>query len=386
MTYLTQDEAAEVMTFLPVDLQAKVAIAMAQVKQASAESVMKASEDIEKKIDFLVGGTEKFLGILDRMDRTTRDEILEALEKENSILAAKIRKEIFSFENIVELDDVALQLALREMKTEGLAKALIKAPENILEKVKKNISSGANTLLEEEMNLAGYVTPMQIEEERTKIVKIVKKLETEGKIQIGKKLVRKKIEKIGKLQKIKARVEEDDEDDSDLAVSENAVSGEASKERKVSISDYQDGADDKIISMANIFKQISGRKEALLGQAKETNDSKPAGSEKEMLYVSQKEGSETSAVKPDPSRNYSDGVKFFNEKKYDDAVRELETVIEINPNIWQVYQLLGNCYYAKGNIVKTVEAYRKSLNLNPNNPALAGWMKNYDDKSKSAAQ
>jgi len=386
MTYLPQEEAAEVMAALPVELQAKIAVAMSQVKQASAESVIKAEEEIKRKIDFLVGGIERFIGILDRLDKITRDEILDALEKESPALAERVRREIFSFENIIDLEDAPLQIVLREVKTDILAKALTKAPPEIIEKVKKNISTGAATLLQEEMNLIGYLTPMQIEEARSEIVKIVKKLEKEGKISIGKR--RKKVEKIEKIERLEAELEngvEEKKQSAESLVKGDGKEGSAITEKKVSIRDYEGRNTGKVLSMVNIFKEMEKKKKEGSDLKQEEVSSTQKQEEKEELFVSKK-SQESKSTKEDVAKFYNLGITAYKEKRFDDAIKELNKCIALVPNSWQVYQLIGNCYYAKGNIVEAVRAYQKSLSINPNNPSLANWIKAYYEKNKEATK
>ena len=71
MSYLNPEEAADVMGTLPMELQGKVALAMATVKQASQESVLRAEDSIKRKIDFLIGGIDRFVNIIDRVDKET---------------------------------------------------------------------------------------------------------------------------------------------------------------------------------------------------------------------------------------------------------------------------------------------------------------------------
>jgi flagellar motor switch protein FliG len=194
ISYLKEDEAAEVIKRLPLELQTKVAVTLADVKQTKEEDVLKIEEKIKKKINFLVGGIKRFASILEKVDSETREDILRALEKESPEIVNKIREEIFTFEDIIHIDDPALQLILREVKVDTLARALVNAPPEVIEKVKRNISSGAVSLLQEEMSLVGYITPVKIKEERDKIISIIKNFEEKGNLVLKKE--KKKLEKV----------------------------------------------------------------------------------------------------------------------------------------------------------------------------------------------
>lgn len=427
LSYLTTEEAANVISSLPSELQGKVALAMATIKQASAESVIKAEENIKKRIDFLIGGLERFVGIMDSIDGETRDEILSALEKENSVVAERVKKEMFIFENIVDLDNSALQLILREVRTDSLAKALKDATEDVISKVMKNISAGAATLLKEEMDLNVNIQASSVYEERKKIVGVIRKMEKEGKITVKRE--RKKSDKVFKIEKLEAEgfgrekeeikenkekeAEKKEEIISSAKMSEGkkeeikkeeklftkALSQEMSYtvEKKVSLSDYKNKKE-KGISIAGIFGEIDWKKANR--EEKKTNKKEEVA--EELLFTGGKSSekqnikneviTKTAAPAVDVNlmnkekalEHYKNGLKKYEEKKFDDAIIEFQESARYNGNLWQTYLCLGHCYRAKKTIDEMVKAYKKSLELNPNNRELNEWLKQYEEKIKVA--
>lgn len=425
LSYLTTEEAANVISSLPSELQGKVALAMATLKQASAESVIKAEENIKKRIDFLIGGLERFVGIMDSIDGETRDEILSALEKENSVVAERVKKEMFIFENIVDLDNSALQLILREVRTDSLAKALKDATEDVISKVMKNISAGAATLLKEEMDLNVNIQASSVYEERKKIVGVIRKMEKEGKITVKRE--RKKSDKVFKIEKLeetfgreKEEIKENKEKEAEkkeeiiypAKMSEGkkeeikkeeklftkALSQETSYtvEKKVSLSDYKNKKE-KGISIAGIFGEIDWKKADR--EEKKTNKKEEVaeelftgGKSSEKQNIKNEVISKPSAPAVDVNsmnkeralEHYKNGLKKYEEKKFDDAIMEFQESARYNGNLWQTYLCLGHCYRAKKTIDEMVRAYKKSLELNPNNRELNEWLKQYEEKIKVA--
>jgi|GEM_PF-1274514 len=359
MSYLSPDEAAEVMSQLPLELHGRVAKAMTSVKQASEESVAKAEASIKRRIDFLIGGLERFVAIIDRMDKETREEILTSLRRESPALAERVRREMFLFENIVDLDNTSVQTILRELKPENLAKALKDAPEKVINKVTSNISSGAARLLQEEMELNRLVTDGQAEEKRRKIVETIRQLEKEGKIAVKRE--KKKVEKVEKIE----RVGETEQETAGLRMAAPAAS-QQSVERKVSLGDYSGSGKRRVLSLSNVFRQ-SGKK-----SAEETSpEEKPVGS---------------AAASPKPVAQeeqdyFQAGLGAYQGKQYDRAIDAFNRSIKQNPNRWQAYQYLGNCYFAKKMTKETVAAYEKSLQLNPNNQKLKEWLDAFKAKN-----
>ncbi len=187
ISYLSAEHSFKVMEALPADLQAKVALETAMYRQTSLEQVQAIDEDIKQKIDFVVGGLEKLVVILESSDRMSRDNILEYLKNEKPGVYERVRERILLFEDIVNFPKPAMQVVVRELKTEQLARALRGSSPELQQKFFENMSQGAVTLLKEEMDYGRPVTDDQIEEERRKIIDLVKVMETEGKISFRQK-------------------------------------------------------------------------------------------------------------------------------------------------------------------------------------------------------
>jgi len=192
LSYLKPEFVREILTNLPPELQAEVALNLITPKEMSKEEVMTIDNQIKEKINYLVGGFDQLLKIIDQVDLDTVTNILEYLQKEKPELYDKVRKYVFLFEDIPNIPDIAFQTVIRELKIENIAKALQNADKKIVDKFFNNMSAGAVSLLQEEMNYAGSLKKEQIEEERKKIVNKILQLEKEGKIYIrerGKSLL-----------------------------------------------------------------------------------------------------------------------------------------------------------------------------------------------------
>jgi flagellar motor switch protein FliG len=187
ISYLTPERAFKVMEALPSDLQAKVALETAMYRQTSLEQVQAINEDIKQKIDFVVGGLDKLVIILESSDRFARQNILEYLKSEKPGIFERVREHILLWEDIGNFPRPAMQVLVRELKNEQLAQALRGASPELQQKFFENMSQGAVTLLKEEMEFGRPVTDDQIEEERRKIVDMIKLMEKDGKISFRQK-------------------------------------------------------------------------------------------------------------------------------------------------------------------------------------------------------
>ncbi|MFA5859241.1 MAG: FliG C-terminal domain-containing protein [Elusimicrobiota bacterium] len=186
MNYLPPAFASQIFGALSTEKQAKVAIELSTVKLKSPDEVEEIERDIKTKIDYLMGGEDYFMDLLDQVDPKAQESILNLLSREKPELAEKLRRVIFVFEDIAFLEKAGLQKVLRESQRQGvvLALALKTADESIKASVMDCLSEGARAMLAEQIDLIGEVNPRRIEEEQRKIARIVRSLEKSGELVI----------------------------------------------------------------------------------------------------------------------------------------------------------------------------------------------------------
>ncbi len=187
VSYLKAEYVREILSSLAPELQAQVAMEMAMVKLVTEEQLMEYDADLKKKIDYVIGGLDHLLEVLEKVDKKTLDNILDYLKNENPDLYEKVRKFIITFDDIPIFPDQAMQVIIRELKSENLARALRNAPAEIMNKVFANMSASAAAILKEEMEYGRPATPEEVDEERKKILELVKQLEKDGKVFIREK-------------------------------------------------------------------------------------------------------------------------------------------------------------------------------------------------------
>ncbi len=187
LSYIKPELVRAIYAELPPEIQTKVAAESGALRQATEEQVRMVDENIKAKIDFLVGGVDNLIRILDEVDYKIRDNILEYLMNHRPQLYEKVRSSILLFEDALKFPDLAIQPIIRELKTEQLARALKNASPEMLNKFITNMSQGGAALLKEEMEYGRPATEEQIEQERQNIMNVVKRLESEGKIHVRDK-------------------------------------------------------------------------------------------------------------------------------------------------------------------------------------------------------
>ena len=193
LSYLNPAQAAQIIGALPPDRQADVAKRIAMMDRTSPDVIKEVERVLESKISSLVnqdytiiGGVDSVVEILNTVDRGTEKHIMETLEVDEPELADEIRKKMFVFEDILLLDDRAIQRVLRDVDNSDLSMALKGANEQVQAAIFKNMSSRLSAMIKEDMEFMGPVRMKDVEEAQQKIVNIIRKLEDSAEIVISR--------------------------------------------------------------------------------------------------------------------------------------------------------------------------------------------------------
>lgn len=193
LSYLPSSQASVIVSALPPEKQADVAKRIALMDRTSPDVIKEVERVLERKLSSLVnqdytivGGVDAIVNILNTVDRSTEKHIMENLEIEEPELADEIRKKMFVFEDILLLDDRAIQRVLRDVDNNDLGIALKAANEEVQNVIFKNLSKRLAAMIKEDMEFMGPVRMKDVEEAQQKIVGIIRKLEDSAEIVISR--------------------------------------------------------------------------------------------------------------------------------------------------------------------------------------------------------
>ncbi len=193
LSYLAPQQAALIVSALPPERQVDVAKRIAVMDRTSPDVIKEVEKVLESKLASLVnqdytiiGGVDAVVEILNTVDRGTERHIMETLETEDPELAEEIRKKMFVFEDILLLDDRAIQRVLRDVENNDIAMALKSANEEVQNAIFNNVSKRLAVMIKEDMEFMGPVRMKDVEEAQQKIVSIIRKLEDSGEIVISR--------------------------------------------------------------------------------------------------------------------------------------------------------------------------------------------------------
>jgi flagellar motor switch protein FliG len=193
LSYLQSEQSSHILSSLPQEKQADVARRIALMDSTSPEVISQVERVLEQKLSATVtqdytnaGGIDSIVQILNGVDRGTERTILDALEIQDPELAEEIKKRMFVFEDIVNIDNRAIQRIIRDIENTDLQLALKVASEEVREAIFRNMSKRMADTFKEEMEFMGPVRLRDVEEAQTRIVATIRRLEESGEIIIAR--------------------------------------------------------------------------------------------------------------------------------------------------------------------------------------------------------
>lgn len=191
LSSLDSGKAAILMESFPVERQANIFSIMSMgggfsksVMEAIEKSVLSEVVDEQNKESASSFDIESSARIFSAMNYNSCSRVLPFIEKLSSETFTELNKRIFMFEDIVLLDDRSIQKVLREVDSVELAKALEGADSEVCDKIYRNMSKRAATMLKEEMEFLGPLSIKDVYEAKRKIVSVIRRLEVSGDVVI----------------------------------------------------------------------------------------------------------------------------------------------------------------------------------------------------------
>ncbi len=194
LSYLSIPHTASILSALPDKLQAQVSIRLANMDATNPAVVAQVETALRKKLSSVLsaadrnktGGVDFLVRVLTQVDRGTERAILDQLDESAPDLATDIKKQMFVFENLIQLDSRSMQRVLRDVDGKDLGLGLRGATPGVREHIFTNMSQRAAQMLREELESSPPVRMRAIEEAQQKIVAVVRRLEDEEEITVAR--------------------------------------------------------------------------------------------------------------------------------------------------------------------------------------------------------
>jgi flagellar motor switch protein FliG len=192
LAYMSPEQAGAVLSQLEAELQADGAWRIAILQTTAPEVLEQLDELLGRRLlvsgaDFTkAGGVQSLAALMGFVDRDTEKNILDGLNKRDPQVAAEVKSLLFVFEDIINLDDRAIQRVLKEVDGKDLALALKTANEELLQRVYKNMSTRAATTLREDIEVLGPVRMREVGRAQQTVVDIIRTLEEQSQIIVSR--------------------------------------------------------------------------------------------------------------------------------------------------------------------------------------------------------
>ncbi len=193
LSYVESGKAAALIAELPDKKRIQVVKCIARMDSASPDAIKIVEAQLRNRFDNIlttdftsVGGIDYVADVMNHMDRSNEKYIFDEMGKDDPELAEDIRKKMFVFEDILGMDNRSIQRFIRDCDMKDLVYALKGAGEDILKAFYSNMSSRMAESVKSDLEVTINVKLRDVEEAQSRIVAIIRKLDEQGELVIGK--------------------------------------------------------------------------------------------------------------------------------------------------------------------------------------------------------
>lgn len=193
LSYASSEQASAVLSELPKEKRVEVIERIAKMDSASPDTVKVVEATLERKFASVVsmdstevGGINTVADILNKVDRSTEKYIFDELSVRDPALVDEIKKKMFVFEDILSLDSMSIQRFIRECDTKDLSVAIKGSNEEVAAALYANMPQRMQESIQQEIEYLHNIRMRDVEEAQQRIVGIIRHLEEEGELVIGK--------------------------------------------------------------------------------------------------------------------------------------------------------------------------------------------------------
>jgi flagellar motor switch protein FliG len=192
LVHLDYDQSADILKYLTERQRNEVMLRIATMEGIQPTALKDLNEVLFKVLaggdkirKASLGGIKTAAEMINLMGTVIEGTVLESIRGHDPELAQKIMDKMFVFDDVLKLDDKAIQMILKEVASESLIVALKGAQPELKEKFLSNMSSRAAETLREDLESRGPMRLSEVETQQKEILKIVRRLADEGQIVIG---------------------------------------------------------------------------------------------------------------------------------------------------------------------------------------------------------
>ncbi len=190
LAHLDAKRASELLKLVPDGLRTELILRLAKLGPVEPDVLYDLEESLRKESQragrarLALGGPNKVAALLNALGKDQSDLLLEKIGESQPDLADEVRREMFTFADLVSLDDRGMQELLKAVPAEALRLALRKAPQAVETRIFANLSSRARGILQDDLQTMPKVKVSDVEAAQRQITELAQKLADDGRIEI----------------------------------------------------------------------------------------------------------------------------------------------------------------------------------------------------------
>ena len=192
LVHLDSDQAAAVLKTFPERQRNEVLVRIATLDGIQPSALKDLSEVMGRMVSggeqarmAPLGGVKTAAEMINLLGTSIETAALDYIREADNDLAQRIMDNLFTFDDLMLVDDRGIQALLKEVQSESLVIALKGAKPELRDRILKNMSTRAAETLREELDGRGPVRVAEVEAEQKELLKIVRRLAEEGQLVIG---------------------------------------------------------------------------------------------------------------------------------------------------------------------------------------------------------
>lgn len=190
VSFVRPEIGAKILKELEVGEQAVVAAQLLDQKLASRAVLDKLEAKLKDSLESFFGGESKFKSVFHFVSGDNKRKIMEVLQENDAVGYQKFRQHVILFDDLALLDDSEIEKVVSDINLELLATALVSVDQDVYQRFDENLSKSAKDMISQYLELkSGSTSPQEIEKAQDYILRVVKKLDDSGHINLSGKIV-----------------------------------------------------------------------------------------------------------------------------------------------------------------------------------------------------
>ncbi len=193
LSHASPDKVSQIISQFPRETQIDIIERISTLERANPDVLAIVEKTLKKRMSSMYkvgtvgnGGTNYIAEIMNRIDKNSQKAMLDSLSETNPELSENIRKLMFVFNDIMNLNDMEIQAFIRVADTKDLTIALKSASKELQNRIFNNMSTRQRDTIQSDMQYLRNLRVRDVEAAQQRIIAVIRELEESGDIVLFK--------------------------------------------------------------------------------------------------------------------------------------------------------------------------------------------------------